>query len=100
MICLKVDQCCPLFLIIFTRMTIFSADERGRWWIVGSAWSGEEKSDLSNAETTKQTENYSVKLLALAKKQRMNTETRKQIFCIIMSAEVRASENIRVNFEI
>lgn len=55
---------------------------------MGSAWSGEEKSELSNAETTKQTEKYSVKLLALAKKQRMNTETRKNIFCIIMSAEV------------
>lgn len=75
-------------MIRFSKITILLADERGRWWIVGSAWCGQEKSELSTAETTNHPEKYSVKLLSLAKKQRMNTETRRNIFCIIMSAEV------------
>lgn len=67
--------------------TNFLADERGRWWIVGSAWSGK-KEENPEQNKTAQTEAYSQKLLDLARKQRMNTDTRRNIFCIMMSAEV------------
>lgn len=66
---------------------LLNADERGKWWIVGSAWTG--KSSNNNVEETKKTskEDFSEKLLELARAQRMNTDTRRNIFCIIMSAE-------------
>lgn len=66
---------------------VFSAEERGKWWVVGSAWTGNiEGSSTSNDKP--QSEVFSQKLLDLARKQRMNTDARRSIFCIIMSAEV------------
>ena len=66
---------------------MFKADSRGRWWIVGSAFTGNlvgtEREQINKTET----EQFSDKLLALAKKMRMNTDIRRQIFCILMSAE-------------
>jgi len=67
------------------------AESRGRWWIVGSAFTGElaggkdEKSDTRSGVGKEQ--QYSDKLLDLARKMRMNTDTRRNIFCIIMTAE-------------
>lgn len=65
------------------------ADERGRWWVVGSAWTGNSPQNTEKTEKPVETDGFSEKLLLLAKKQRMNTDTRRNIFCIIMSAEVR-----------
>lgn len=65
----------------------FVADERGKWWVVGSAWTGNIDTTKTSNEP-KQIEGYSQKLLDLARKQRMNTDTRRSIFCILMSAEV------------
>ena len=69
---------------------LLKADERGRWWIVGSAWSG--KTDLQDSapeRSTSQTpvRDFSSELLELALKMRMNTEVRKNIFCTVMAAE-------------
>ena len=68
-------------------MSIFKADSRGRWWIVGSAFTGNlvgtEREQVNKTET----DQFSDKLLSLAKKMRMNTDIRRQIFCILMSAE-------------
>ena len=67
------------------------AESRGRWWIVGSAFTGElaggkdDKSDAKNMLGKEQ--QYSDKLLDLARKMRMNTDTRRNIFCLIMTAE-------------
>lgn len=69
----------------------FSADTRGRWWIVGSAWNVDSNSDLKkNLETNtfKNADCFDQKILNMAKKQRMNTDTRRNIFCILMTAEV------------
>ncbi|XP_032455421.1 nucleolar MIF4G domain-containing protein 1 homolog [Nasonia vitripennis] len=66
---------------------LLNADERGKWWIIGSAWSGKA---LPNDKSKKSTDNkpvYSQKILALARAQRMNTDVRKNIFCILMTAE-------------
>lgn len=70
---------------------LLKANERGRWWIVGSAWQGLKENQDKSTEATSVlpiTAGFSDKILELARKQRMNTETRKNIFCIIMSAEV------------
>ncbi|KAL3832507.1 hypothetical protein ACJMK2_024144 [Sinanodonta woodiana] len=67
-----------------------NAEEKGRWWIVGSAWEGHTTSKTENDKPQTDgegTSSFSGRLLELAKKQRMNTEIRKNIFCVIMSSE-------------
>ncbi|KAK9505232.1 hypothetical protein O3M35_009328 [Rhynocoris fuscipes] len=68
---------------------ILKADERGRWWIVGSAWSGPAPNSAADKEQSslKSMPTFSQEVLELAKKQRMNTSNRKNIFCILMTAE-------------
>ncbi|XP_066254134.1 nucleolar MIF4G domain-containing protein 1 homolog [Euwallacea similis] len=63
-----------------------NADERGKWWVVGSAWTGKIETNTKK-EVTSKSNQFSQQLLDLARKQRMNTDTRRDIFCIIMSAE-------------
>ena len=75
---------------------LLNSNKRGKWWIVGSAWSNEDvdgiKSDQVDSKTKKllkqHKNSFSEKLLDLAKKQHMNTDIRRTVFCIIMSAEV------------
>ncbi|CAB0038348.1 unnamed protein product [Trichogramma brassicae] len=70
----------------FSLEDLLNADEKGKWWIVGSAWSGKEiKKDADKTAVKKPA--YSQKLLKLAAAQRMNTDVRKNIFCILMTAE-------------
>lgn len=68
-----------------------NVQNRGKWWVIGSAWSGN-ISDISGSKKPtahkKQQETFSSELLELAKKQRMNTDERRNIFCVLMSAEV------------
>ncbi|XP_030758082.1 nucleolar MIF4G domain-containing protein 1 homolog [Sitophilus oryzae] len=67
---------------------LLKADQRGKWWVVGSAWTGNlENRENSKKEDNKNSDKFSQKLLELARKQRMNTDSRRDIFCIIMSAE-------------
>ena len=73
-----------------TNEVIFKAESRGRWWIVGSAFTGNlvgTEREAGNKKTGAETEQFSDKLLSLARKMRMNTDIRRQIFCILMSAE-------------
>lgn len=68
---------------------IFKAEERGRWWVVGSAWQGTGPGVATNDEQqTASKYNFSQQILELARKQRMNTDVRKNVFCILMTAEV------------
>ena len=63
---------------------IMDIDKKGRWWLVGSAWAGNDDSQtvqLSNMDGDKQ-------IMQLAKSQKMNTDVRKSIFVILMSSEV------------
>lgn len=66
---------------------LLNADERGKWWVVGSAWCG----TIGTAEQTKKKKDgnliFGQKIMELARKQRMNTDTRKNIFCVLMTAE-------------
>uniref|UniRef100_A0A671M828 Nucleolar MIF4G domain-containing protein 1-like n=1 Tax=Sinocyclocheilus anshuiensis TaxID=1608454 RepID=A0A671M828_9TELE len=70
--------------------SLLEAECVGRWWIVGSSWSGAPMiDDHGNKTTTPATkgEQYSSKMLELAHKQRMNTDIRRNIFCVLMSSE-------------
>lgn len=77
---------------------LLNVDKRGKWWVVGSAWTGN-INDIGAASKSitkssrKEEQKFSQQLLELARKQRMNTDDRRNIFCIIMSAEVGLSTN-------
>ncbi|KAM4027210.1 nucleolar MIF4G domain-containing protein 1 [Anomaloglossus baeobatrachus] len=67
---------------------ILEADKVGRWWIVGSSWSGAPMIGHSSANTPAPTVGkVSAKIMDLARKQRMNTDIRRNIFCVIMTSE-------------
>ncbi|XP_065341618.1 nucleolar MIF4G domain-containing protein 1 homolog [Cloeon dipterum] len=65
---------------------LLNAQKQGKWWVVGSAWQGAGPGEKSTSTTTNSSE-FSQKLLELARKQRMNTDLRRNVFCILMSAE-------------
>ncbi|XP_011313367.1 nucleolar MIF4G domain-containing protein 1 isoform X2 [Fopius arisanus] len=65
---------------------LLKVDERGKWWIIGSAWGGNTESRVKDEVNSEQVI-YNQRILDLAKKQRMNTDVRKNIFCILMTAE-------------
>ncbi|TRY88693.1 hypothetical protein DNTS_026132, partial [Danionella cerebrum] len=69
---------------------LLEAERVGRWWIVGSSWSGAPMIDDRGTKTvppSSKGEQYSSKILELARKQRMNTDIRRNIFCVIMASE-------------
>ncbi|XP_049289069.1 nucleolar MIF4G domain-containing protein 1 homolog [Anopheles funestus] len=70
---------------------IINIPERGKWWLVGSAWLGNKELPSSAAAGTNASASaegqYSAQLLELARQQRMNTDDRRNVFCIVMSAE-------------
>ena len=74
---------------------LMASGHRGRWWIVGSSWVGrdQQSDESSNVKNKRDSEsalgvarNASSKMLALAQKHHMNTDTRKAIFCVLMSS--------------
>lgn len=70
---------------------LVNVQNRGKWWVVGSAWTGNinDISAAAKSSSTKKTEQkFSEQLLELARKQRMNTDERRNVFCVLMSAEV------------
>ncbi|XP_042331771.1 nucleolar MIF4G domain-containing protein 1 [Sceloporus undulatus] len=68
---------------------LLSADQVGRWWIVGSSWSGAPMIDSPSDKVQQMLPigKVSSKILELARKQRMNTDIRRNIFCILMTSE-------------
>ncbi|XP_066487387.1 nucleolar MIF4G domain-containing protein 1 [Tiliqua scincoides] len=69
--------------------SLLSADQVGRWWIVGSSWSGAPMIDSTSSRVQQIVPKGKVssKILELARKQRMNTDIRRNIFCILMTSE-------------
>ncbi|XP_064291574.1 nucleolar MIF4G domain-containing protein 1 [Passer domesticus] len=69
--------------------SLLSADKVGRWWIVGSSWSGAPMiSDTkSQAQQKLHVGKVSSKIMELARKLRMNTDIRRSIFCVLMTSE-------------
>lgn len=70
---------------------LINVEQRGKWWVIGSAWTGNIK-DIGGASkaiaSKKGEQKFSQQLLELARKQRMNTDERRNVFCVLMSAEV------------
>ncbi len=64
----------------------------GRWWVIGSAWTGRTQQDMASdgLSTNKGIGKGSQEawILDMAKKQRMNTDLRKTLFGVIMTSEV------------
>ncbi|KAF7667344.1 hypothetical protein LDENG_00065040 [Lucifuga dentata] len=69
---------------------LLAAEQVGRWWIVGSSWSGApmiiNQGTMTSTQSAAQGQ-FSAKVLELARKQRMNTEVRRNIFCVLMTSE-------------
>lgn len=65
---------------------LLDSNKKGQWWL-----SGDMASSTDNVEEVANTIDKEVleaqKMLQLAAEQRMNTDARKAIFCIIMSGE-------------
>jgi nucleolar MIF4G domain-containing protein 1 len=84
-----------------TVQDILDIETKGRWWVVGGTWLGNQhRHDDSNKQSTESitsnpdeqqntttTNVKEQKLLKLAAKQRMNTDLRRSIFCIIMGSD-------------
>ena len=66
---------------------LLHVDENGKWWVIGSAWSGSNTVDNQGKPQQRNKLHFGRKILELAQKQRMNTDTRRNIFCILMTAE-------------
>ena len=67
-----------------------SAETKGKWWLVGAAWSRDplvEGMEDSKRESKRQGGDTNT-LLNLAKKQGMNTGIRRSIFIVLMSSGV------------
>ena len=84
-----------------TLQDILDAETKGRWWVMGASWAGNQKfigddtADYDKKESHVQQVEHDrkpkkdtdeEKLLALASSQRMNTDTRRSIFCIVMTS--------------
>ena len=61
---------------------ILNVETKGKWWLVGHSWKGNETSVKQQMDNPNNNS-----LLELARQQRMNTDTRKQIFVTVMSSE-------------
>jgi len=81
---------------------LVQADSKGKWWIVGSAWEGRQaaaggsaasrndfaaKASITSSASATVSDAKLAKIEALAAKQRMNTDLRKAIFAILLTAE-------------
>ncbi|XP_063964837.1 nucleolar MIF4G domain-containing protein 1-like [Lytechinus pictus] len=88
------DRGCSDSTLHISLADLIMADQRGRWWIVGSAWSGlgprQEVGSQSSGQAEQMAGNSqegSQKITELSRQQRMNTDIRRTIFSVIMTAE-------------
>ncbi|CAD6184316.1 unnamed protein product [Caenorhabditis auriculariae] len=63
------------------------AEERGRWWIVGSAFRLPENHAALGTSSQKNIGSFSEKMVSLAVKAGMNSDVRRNIFCSVAYAE-------------
>ncbi|KJH51142.1 MA3 domain protein [Dictyocaulus viviparus] len=68
---------------------ILHADERGRWWIVGSAYqvANGNLSARNSAATSRNAQNFPDEVLQLARKAKMNSDVRRSVFCTTVISE-------------
>ena len=70
-----------------TLQDLLESKEKGRWWLVGSAWAGNSGAGQDIETPLAQAPQMDNKFLKLAKKMGMNTDIRKQIFLILVTSE-------------
>ncbi|KAK9469939.1 hypothetical protein V1512DRAFT_257372 [Lipomyces arxii] len=79
---------------------IHNVESKGKWWLVGAAWSGDrgrrQVPDLDVAAVKDILDTAEPDWLALAHQQRMNTDIRRAIFVAIMGSEDYADANDRL----
>lgn len=74
--------------LAITMEDLLNADEKGKWWLVGSAWEGKDLKQKDNAGQSQSVgDEQQMKIYALAKQQRMNTDDKRNVFYILMTAE-------------
>ncbi|GAB6030463.1 hypothetical protein CHUAL_007329 [Chamberlinius hualienensis] len=67
---------------------LLNVENKGRWWIVGSSWNDKsDTKDSVNAPPASTKLPISGKIMELATKLHINTDIRKNIFSIVMTAE-------------
>ena len=73
-----------------TLQDILDIERKGRWWKVGASWVGNQYNTEDGSERINSFDAASSeaekKLLKLAAKQHMNTDSRRSIFCILMNS--------------
>lgn len=64
------------------------AERRGRWWLVGAAWTGrEESAKPAPQEAPVEMSDDEVDIGALARTQGMNTDARRSVFAVLMGSQ-------------
>ncbi|KFY01568.1 hypothetical protein O988_02678 [Pseudogymnoascus sp. VKM F-3808] len=87
---------------------IRQSDSKGKWWLVGASWTGNEAAsrDAEPASNVKEVDDVeddiamdtrTTDLAQLAREQRMNTDVRRAIFIAIMSASDFQDAYMRLN---
>lgn len=76
-----------------TRDDIKNSDKKGKWWLVGASWKGNDNTAATEHPVTNSAnegllmdDDDSVDLLALARQYGMNTDVRRSIFIALLSA--------------
>ncbi|VDO42670.1 unnamed protein product, partial [Haemonchus placei] len=69
---------------------LLNADERGRWWVVGSAYQVAEDGctiDDKVGTSTQIASSFPEEIVQLARKAKMNTDVRRNIFCTVATSD-------------
>ncbi|VDL83341.1 unnamed protein product [Nippostrongylus brasiliensis] len=68
---------------------LLHADERGRWWVVGSAYRVVREGGAAGGSTqaSQSTTYFPEDILQLARKAKMNTDVRRNIFCTVATSD-------------
>ncbi|CAG8609422.1 5922_t:CDS:10, partial [Paraglomus occultum] len=66
---------------------IRNVETKGKWWLVGASWTTSDKNPSTTSSMDSTIHSASESLLALARKQKMNTDVRRSIFVVLLSSE-------------
>lgn len=66
---------------------LLNADKCGRWWVVGSSWSGGQVAKVARLTDRDVTVVSDSKLVTLAHRQRMTSDVKRTVFCVLMSSD-------------
>ena len=83
-----------------TRDDILNSDNKGKWWLVGASWKGNESTSAVEEAVVPPPEQLldddSIDLLALSRQYGMNTDVRRSVFIALLSAVDYQDGHIRL----